>query len=558
MKIENIKVINFKSFKEFNFDFKKINVILGPNNSGKSNILKLLLLLKQTFTSSLESPLILNGNIFNLGSFKNITYRFNTEDINIKYKILYPHELIHEKRKLKRLTLVEEGPNRLDFEFQYNFDVLLNKIYLSKIQIRDSTKSINILDFQKDIKLTINNQPAENYVNNFKKILGNIIKNLESIPKFEFISKKGFYKSLSNTAKNLKIHLDFPDISPLFNFFINILQKLKNEDLKISINFENKFPVLDFNIDLYFTIFEEFKEFVYRLNSKAFTRNLSRYIKSNNIEKITKFFKDLYDFYNNLRDVDNFLLEFYMKLDDYQTDFLNYFENLYYIGPLRKVPQRYYSVIGESAKDVGFKGEFTPHVLKKLLEKTYSKDFIEKIKYWLNQFEMAKETDIKSYEEITELISIICKEYFSGVKVNISDMGFGTSQVLPIIIEGYIIEENSVLIIEQPEIHLHPKAQAILGDLFINIAKENKILIIETHSEHLIQRIQRRIAENEISNNDVIFYYVTMGKEGSILKKLEIDEDGYIKEIPEGFFDEDFKEAYEHIKTIIKKKEKER
>ena len=91
--------------------------------------------------------------------------------------------------------------------------------------------------------------------------------------------------------------------------------------------------------------------------------------------------------------------------------------------------------------------------------------------------------------------------------------------------------------------------------LFIEIAKENKTLIIETHSEHLIRRIQRRVAEKEISNEDIIFYYIIMTEEGSKLEKLDLSEDGYIKDIPKGFFEEDYKEVFKHLMSIAKKNE---
>jgi len=111
--IKNINISNFKSFQNLNFDFKKVNIILGPNNSGKSNILRLLLLLKQSFTSSLESTLILNGNLINLGSFKDITYKSNMREIIVKY-LLNVH---FESNKTKRIYQKD-----IFCEFHYIFD----------------------------------------------------------------------------------------------------------------------------------------------------------------------------------------------------------------------------------------------------------------------------------------------------------------------------------------------------------------------------------------------------------------------------------------------------
>ena len=95
----------------------------------------------------------------------------------------------------------------------------------------------------------------------------------------------------------------------------------------------------------------------------------------------------------------------------------------------------------------------------------------------------------------------------NSLDLDITDVGFGVSQVLPVIIQGFLSKERSITLVEQPEIHLHPKMQADLADLFIDIAinknvkkgSSSKYLIIETHSEYLLKRLRRRISENKIS-----------------------------------------------------------
>ena len=80
----------------------------------------------------------------------------------------------------------------------------------------------------------------------------------------------------------------------------------------------------------------------------------------------------------------------------------------------------------------------------------------------------------------------------SGLSLDIPDVGFGVSQVLPVVLQGFLSPNKSITIVEQPEVHLHPQMQAALADLFIDIAKESKYtkhLIIETHSEYLLKRL---------------------------------------------------------------------
>ena len=122
------------------------------------------------------------------------------------------------------------------------------------------------------------------------------------------------------------------------------------------------------------------------------------------------------------------------------------------------------------------------------------------------------------------------------------DTGYGCSQILPILTAAYNTEQTSILMIQQPEIHLHPSAQAELGDLFVDIANDGPQMFIETHSEHLLIRVQSLIAEGKISPEDVSIYYI-YGQEGKKRMKkyvkMDIGDDGhFINEWPEGFFPE--------------------
>jgi predicted ATPase len=132
----------------------------------------------------------------------------------------------------------------------------------------------------------------------------------------------------------------------------------------------------------------------------------------------------------------------------------------------------------------------------------------------------------------------------TGESSNIADVGFGTSQVLPVLVAGYDIPEDSLLLIEQPEIHLHPKAQAELGDFFTDVYKRNVQLIIETHSEHLIMRLQTKVALGEIPKKDIIVQYVDPTPTGKRIVTLTMDDKGVFQEKwPNGFFEERMSEA---------------
>jgi len=126
------------------------------------------------------------------------------------------------------------------------------------------------------------------------------------------------------------------------------------------------------------------------------------------------------------------------------------------------------------------------------------------------------------------------------------DVGIGISQVLPVLVMAYG-SQGKLIAMEQPEVHLHPALQAELGDVFIEAAlgERQNTFILETHSEHLILRLMRRIREGKIHPDDVGVVFVQPLSRGSRFIELRIDEEGdFIDEWPGGFFEESFHEKF--------------
>jgi predicted ATPase len=128
-------------------------------------------------------------------------------------------------------------------------------------------------------------------------------------------------------------------------------------------------------------------------------------------------------------------------------------------------------------------------------------------------------------------------------EVKLTDVGFGVSQVLPVIVEALYVPRRSIVIFEQPEIHLHPRVQADLADLFVDAirARENGIprecqFIVESHSEHFLRRLQRRIAEEELPAEDAALYFVHTDGTRARIEALKVDLFGNILNWPDGFF----------------------
>ena len=120
-----------------------------------------------------------------------------------------------------------------------------------------------------------------------------------------------------------------------------------------------------------------------------------------------------------------------------------------------------------------------------------------------------------------------------GEESSLPDVGFGVSQVLPVITTLFFVPEGSIVLLEQPELHLHPSAQAYLADLLLHVAETRNLqVIVESHSEHLLTRLQRRIAEPE-------YDFATpdnIKMNGSTCEEVKVSRFGQIDNWPDNFF----------------------
>ncbi|MPM91609.1 hypothetical protein SDC9_138740 [bioreactor metagenome] len=215
-------------------------------------------------------------------------------------------------------------------------------------------------------------------------------------------------------------------------------------------------------------------------------------------------------------------------------------DSIVYLGPLRDYPERHYIFSGTSPMNVGKSGKYTNDLL------FTDKSLINEVNKWLHRFNINYEMSVDEFknETMSDVYSMRLIDKISNVSVSPLDVGFGISQILPIIVQS-IISRSSIICIEQPEIHIHPKLQAELGTFFSECIKNKNQFIIETHSEHLMLRIQRLIREGIISNDDVSVIYIDRKSDGSKCIELRLDEEGdFIDEWPHGFFEEGYEEMF--------------
>jgi len=243
--------------------------------------------------------------------------------------------------------------------------------------------------------------------------------------------------------------------------------------------------------------------------------------------------------------------------------FKEYLRRIAYIGPLREYPERVYSYSGNVPSHVGKSGKYTPDILLKRPE------LRDKVNTWFQKFDIGYTLKVDSLKRNLFSLGLVDKK--TGYEVSPKDVGFGIGQLLPIVVQG-VLSENKIMLIEQPEIHVHPRLQAEMGSFFSEMAGRIDInsddigfdaidaaygnqFIIETHSEHLVLRLLRIIrdttngelkeGEKPLRPEDVAVIYAKPTENGTELMELRISEDGdFIDKWPDGFFTEREKELF--------------
>jgi predicted ATPase len=435
---------NFKGFKDTNWiKIKPITILLGENNSGKTNFIAPFLLLQQTLTSrDPNSPLIIKGALYDGGNIQEIVNNYNLEN-DLFFGLRYH---IHQTDK-KLPPIGSYGPG--------SFEV-----------------TIGTRGNEKDGEILIKKETISDVFNREFFTLS--------------LSKNDRYK----LSGEISIH------------------SMSEEEQKA---IKNSSPIN------------------YVFTPDSLLRELMLLKKPNKEKGIVKRKKGYSSEFSNLIDIMSYN---YTRLWGYIGD-------LSYIGPLREYPHRIYEVSNENYDTVGPKGENMTNLIKKHFPKRN-----KALDFWVKKF---------GFGDWLELAKLYGNSYSIRFrdKINpkiytcIANSGFGASQILPLIIQALVAEKESLTIAEQPEIHLNPKLQCELADLFVYMTKRDQKVIIETHSEYLLLRLRKLVAEKSISSDDIAIYFVKKEDGISNIKEVKIQKDGHInnEDWPNDFFEESLKES---------------
>jgi len=455
--ITKLRAENFKSWKDTGeLQLAPLTGLFGTNSSGKSSIMQMLLMLKQTAESADRSRVLYTDgderSFVNLGTFDDLIYNHNLESqlhLSFSWKLSDPI--------ISRLINVELPSGNRDITILFE----TNQLSFDSI-IKEDLGLITVKNFTYEFINLINNQ----------------------ITRFGMIQEKDNYE------------------------FIHT-----NYEARLIEGKTSQLP---------------------------------------NPTKCYGFPNEAIGYYQNTGFLPTFALEFERL-----------FSRVIYLGPLREYPKRTHLWMGEPPLDVGIRGDRTVAALlaSQILNlKSKSKShryklIVDIVRKWMKDMGLIETLNLRPIAEGSRFYEVRVKKNEKSPEVLLTGLGFGVSQILPVLVLCYYVPEGSIILLEHPEIHLHPSAQADLADVLIDVVKYRNVqIIVESHSEHLLRRLQRRVAEEAIPSDKVNLYFCRMENGASQIEKLQLDEYGSIKNWPPNFFGDEMGELSAMTKAVMKRK----
>ena len=240
------------------------------------------------------------------------------------------------------------------------------------------------------------------------------------------------------------------------------------------------------------------------------------------------------------------------------------------LAALRDGPKRRYLWTGAAPECVGRAGQnAAAAILAATAQQRHlqfaagqpEQPFAQGIAYWLQQMGVASDFSVRPVADHSDEYQVLLKSHAAACEVNLADLGFGISQLLPVLVQVFYAQPNSTVWLEQPEIHLHSHVQAGLADLLIagvqaqeNGQPRHVQIIVESHSEHFLNRLQRRIAEGVISHTDVALYFCSRNGTQTQIEALNVDTYGEIANWPENLFGDEMTDIAARAMAAVKRK----
>lgn len=526
--VKEIQMKNFRSLKDTGMQtLSPITILVGENSSGKSTFLRAFPLLKQSISKRTSGPILWAGDVddyVDFGSFEE--------------------------------TVTNDGSDSITFAFSFSIDErdAFQRHYFYSIANKKKNSALPKINVKYELK--ISSEKGKDYVSALILTVNSFC--VEFDLKNKSISTNGGFTytepKQTPTQKNVKLKtseyymyfrayctsfgFELPDIDELWNSVIEKIQKNNS-------NYEGHL-LADASVLVGALLTESTGISLPKADQK----------KPSAAQKLPEFYEYMAcliqsDQTGNTKEIFKlcFIYDLFSVIDEY---IYTYFKQVHYIAPLRATAERYYRLRNLAVDEVDYQGKNLPIFINSL-----TSGQLEKFQAWTEEhFGFTVDTD-KSGGHLSLQIQL----KGSDKKINLSDTGFGYSQVLPIITQMWELSALPrltqsryyrmsdplplVIAIEQPELHLHPAIQAKLAKAFvacIDLARKNKRdlqLIIETHSETIVNYFGRAIYRGQLKPKDVSVIICEKKPEASSTTVLNssYDEDGFLTNWPYGFFD---------------------
>lgn len=509
--MSNLTQITFKNFRVFEsktiFDLAPITFLTGPNSSGKSTLLKALLLLKSNYSSDLQ-VLDFSGSKHNLGTFDN-TLNKNVVDSNEAL-------VIGLQAKIGASSF-----GNFQSAFIKQPITTRRSVYTVLKEIDDNAKTTITLEL--------------------------------SYKKNDRSGKLKRIELFSNLDESPFLILDIGDLSENSNhsLFLDADKIVKDKNLH---------AIFHESIRMHDAVFSK------KIKSKVYYHPSSFSLKENGtvsyIDEPISVFRKLYEKYI----LENFEIKNRKEIHPYFTamplkrilkDFSEISDNIEYLEAVRANTKRIYT---NDSQGTSF---------NELILEYKARDIsIESSKFtnkWLKAFDIADELVFENIEGVATTIFLVRNDK----RIALADLGYGITQFLPILLKVALEEpirpkiENDLsivkktILLEEPETNLHPKLQSLIADFIIDAVRSFEVrFIIETHSEYIIRKMQVLTAEKKYKTSDCLIYYFNEKSDESIARvnKIEIKANGTLtNDFGEGFFDEATNLKIELLKLKIER-----
>jgi len=613
------KVFNFKSIREeTELDLGPLTIFAGANSSGKSTFIQSILLVAQTLSNKVSSrSVVLNGSLTSLGQFDDLKSSGSDADqITIQWVARPQHRTDFSQRSLGiGLVTLKEITCEISFDASGS-DAEKDYLQIQPRLFASRTSCLSVgeegVDQYGEISVRQKFLDEQEPLN----VEGDIDEKLRTSLGFKVDGDEGSLSEIHSRYVSARpagavfkhflperITYSIDPVKEAANEIVSALQSNFGERAFMRRRTWRQVRMSAAVIDVLMLILEKiinfdvflsgvarqeslFDEFGVSLTIDEWEEGIRGVSKADRF-KIEQVLNDCDDLYDRVLDamvsetpekIETFILIQFPVPSQFVHAF-RYMESFWtnsvkYLGPLRDTPKPLYPLApAADPYDVGLRGEHTAAVLdlhknkqiryipsdnfraSSLVPSSVTRTLEVAVTDWLQYLGVAESIISLDRGKLGHELKVGLKN--SGTTHDLTHVGVGVSQVLPILVMCLLADTDSTLVFEQPELHLHPKVQTLLGDFFLSMALCKKQCIVETHSEYFIDRLRFRIAAASSDmelNSQAKIYFVEKPSQSSSFREVVINEYGAISDWPEGFFDQSQKQAEDILNAALAKR----